>query len=164
MTTVYLGLGSNIGDSRANITQAIQLLGTVVQKIKQAPFYTSKAVGYTDQPDFINTAISGRTGLSPEELLEFIGQVEQQVGRTASFRWGPREIDIDIIFYGNRVLATDSLVIPHPRLRDRDFVLRPLNDLDPGMIDPASGQTVQQLLNKIGPSQRSILEKVDRKP
>ena len=164
MTTVYLALGSNIGDSRANITEAIRLLGSAVQQIKHAPLYTSKAVGYADQPDFLNTAISGQTDLSPEALLEFMGKVEQQIGRTKSFRNGPREIDIDIIFYGNQVLKTSKLTLPHPRFQDRDFVLQPLCDLDPSLTDPASGQTVEQLLNKIDPSNRSILEKVDQKP
>lgn len=157
MTTVYLALGSNIGDSRANITQAVQLLDPAVQQIKQAPLYTSKAVGYTDQPDFLNTAISGETDLSPQELLKTIKSVEQQVGRTKSFRNGPREIDIDIILYGDQVLQTDKLTIPHPRFRERDFVLQPLNDLNPSLTDPVSGQTVGQLLAKIAPQDRSIL-------
>lgn len=163
MITVYLALGSNIGDSRANIDQAVRLLGSAVQQIKQAPLYTSKAVGYTDQPDFLNTAISGHTDLDPKTILEFIGKAERQVGRTASFRWGPREIDIDIIFYGDQVLKTDNLTIPHPSFRERDFVLQPLKDLDPALKDPVSGQTVQQLLNKIDTSRRSIIKKIDGK-
>lgn len=163
MMTVYLALGSNVGDSRANIAQAVQLLDSAIRQIKQAPLYTSKAVGYTDQPDFLNTAVSGQTNLTPEELLEFIDKIEQQVGRTASFHWGPREIDIDIILYGDQVLKTDKLTIPHPRFRDRDFVLQPLNDLNPALVDPVSGQTVEQLLNKIEPSRRSIIKKIDGK-
>ena len=160
MTTVYLALGSNVGESRVNITQAIQLLGASIQQIKQAPLYISKAVGYTDQPDFLNTAISGRTNLDPEALLEFIKITERQVGRTASFHWGPREIDIDIILYGDQVLETDKLTIPHPRFRDRDFVLKPLNDLDPALIDPVSRQTTGQLLAKVDSSHQSIIKRI----
>jgi 2-amino-4-hydroxy-6-hydroxymethyldihydropteridine diphosphokinase len=160
---VYLALGSNVGDSPANIAQAIKLLGTSLKQIKQAPTYISKAVGYTDQPNFLNTAVSGQTDLSPEALMEFIENVERQVGRTASFHWGPREIDIDIIFYGDLVLKTEKLIIPHPYLRDRDFVLQPLNDLDPQMIEPVSKQTIQSLLAKISPQQKSIIKRVDEK-
>jgi 2-amino-4-hydroxy-6-hydroxymethyldihydropteridine diphosphokinase len=164
MTTVYLALGSNVGDSAANIAQAIKLLSTSVKQIKQAPIYISRAVGYTDQPDFLNTAISGQTDISPPDLLKFTAEVEQRVGRTASFHWGPREIDIDIIFYGAEVMRTEKLTLPHPHFKERDFVLQPLNDLNPQMTDPASGQTVRQLLATIDPSERSILNKVDEKP
>ena len=163
MAIVYLALGSNVGDSRVNIAQSIKLLGSSVKHIKQAPIYASKAVGYTDQPDFLNTVISGHTDLSPHDLLKFTAEVEQQVGRTASFHWGPREIDIDIIFYGTEVIRTDRLTLPHPHFKERDFVLQPLNDLDPRMTDPASGQTVRQLLAAIDPSERSIINKVDEK-
>lgn len=163
MTTVYLALGSNVGDSRDNIAQAIQLLGSSVKQIKQAPLYTSKAVGYTDQPDFLNTALSGQTDLSPAALLKFTNEVERQVGRTASFHWGPREIDIDIVFYGDQVLQTDKLSLPHPNFSQRDFVLRPLKDLNPQITDPVSGQTISQLLDNLDPSQYSIINRVDEK-
>lgn len=160
MTTVYLALGSNVGDSQANIAQAIKLLGASVKQIKQASLYVSKAVGYTDQPDFLNTAASGQTSLSPEALLEFVKNVERQVGRTASFHWGPREIDIDIISYGDTMLETKNLTIPHREFRKRDFVLQPLNDLDPALVDPVSGQTIKQLLDRFSDT-LSILRKLD---
>jgi 2-amino-4-hydroxy-6-hydroxymethyldihydropteridine diphosphokinase len=169
MTKVYLGLGSNVGDSRANIARAIMLLagspakepdgdrsGTTLQDIKQAPVYTSKAVGYTEQADFLNTAIRGQTELSPQELLARIEMIEQELGRLERFRWGPREIDIDIILYGDRVLESEQLTLPHPHFRERDFVLRPLADLDPRLVDPVTGKTVEQLLIAIDPSSRSI--------
>jgi 2-amino-4-hydroxy-6-hydroxymethyldihydropteridine diphosphokinase len=160
VTTVYLALGSNVGDSQANIAQAIKLLGASVKQIKQASLYVSKAVGYTDQPDFLNTAASGQTSLSPEALLEFVKNVEGQVGRTASFHWGPREIDIDIISYGDTMLETKNLTIPHREFRKRDFVLQPLNDLDPALVDPVSGQTIKQLLDRFSDT-LSILRKLD---
>lgn len=164
MTTVYLALGSNVGDSRANIAHAIKLLATSLTQIKQAPIYTSKAVGYIDQPNFFNTALSGYTDLNPLALLKFISEVELQVGRVASFHWGPREIDIDIIFYGDLVLETKKLTIPHPRFKERDFVLQPLNDLTPSLVDPLTMKTIRSLLTKIEEEQKSIIKRVDEKP
>jgi 2-amino-4-hydroxy-6-hydroxymethyldihydropteridine diphosphokinase len=159
MTLVYLAVGSNIGDSAGHIKQAIGLLREVLGDLRQAPVYVSKAVGYTDQPDFLNTAVSGGTDLEPEALLDRLMSIEQQVGRRATFHWGPREIDIDIIFYGDQVVETGKLTIPHLGFRDRDFVLQPLSDLDSRLTDPVSGQTIQQLLNKIDPSNRSIIKR-----
>ena len=160
MTTVYLALGSNVGDPARHITKAINLLSAVLHNIKQAPLYSSKPIGFTDQADFLNTAISGQTELSPQELLQAINNVEQQVGRVKRFRWGPREIDIDIIFYGDQLLQTESLTIPHPSFKERDFVLRPLLDLDSKIIDPASHKTIKQLLDNLDASQLSIIHKV----
>lgn len=156
MTTVYLALGSNVGDSEAFIAKAVELLGAKLSDIELAPLYRSKAVGYTDQPDFVNTALSGKTDLEPEALLAFVKNIEKQIGRVERFRWGPREIDIDIIFYGNQVIDASALTIPHPRFRERDFVLKPLCDLDPAATDPASGQTMAELLALLGPDQASL--------
>jgi len=161
MTMVYLALGSNVGDSRQHIKQAAELLATVLRDMKQAPVYLSKAVGYADQPDFFNTAVRGLTELEPAALLEQIKDIERQVGRTPTFLHGPREIDIDIIFYGDTLLETDELAIPHPGFRDRDFVLRPLLDLEPSLTDPRTGQTVASLLAKINSSQKSLIRQVD---
>jgi 2-amino-4-hydroxy-6-hydroxymethyldihydropteridine diphosphokinase len=157
MTTVYLGLGSNVGNPRQHIEKAISLLSPVLSDIKQAPFYLSKAVGYTDQPDFLNTAISGQTELAPEELLAFIKKTEQEIGRVERFHQGPREIDIDIIFYGDLVLKSPELTIPHPAFRDRDFVLQPLCGINPQMTDPVTSQTIAQLLDAVKPGDRSII-------
>ncbi|HSX45892.1 MAG TPA: 2-amino-4-hydroxy-6-hydroxymethyldihydropteridine diphosphokinase [Candidatus Saccharimonadia bacterium] len=150
MTEVYLALGSNVGDSGANIAKAVELLSAKLTNLKMAPLYRSKPAGYTEQPDFLNTAASGQTRLEPQELFEFAKQVEKQVGRIERFRWGPREIDIDIIFYGDRVIKNEKLEIPHPRFAERDFVLQPLADLNPDLKDPRSGQTVSQLLAAVG--------------
>jgi 2-amino-4-hydroxy-6-hydroxymethyldihydropteridine diphosphokinase len=161
MATIYLALGSNVGDSKDYIEQAVRLLGAEVRDIQQAPVYQSKAVGYADQADFLNTAISGQTDLAPEALLVFIKTVEQKVGRTESFHWGPRQIDVDIIFYDDLKLKTKELTLPHPLFRERDFVLQPLHDLKPALIDPKTSQTVAQLLDKIAPADKSILKQVD---
>jgi 2-amino-4-hydroxy-6-hydroxymethyldihydropteridine diphosphokinase len=156
MTEVYLALGSNVGDSPAAIARAVELLEEVLNHVQAAPVYRSKAIGYTDQPDFFNTAVSGQTELSSTELLARIKDIEQQLGRVERFRWGPREIDIDIIFYGDQVLETRQLTIPHPAFRDRDFVLQPLIDLNSDLADPATGQKVSGLLSKLPASRQTI--------
>lgn len=161
MRTVYLALGSNVGNGPVLIKQAIKLLGTSVDEIICAPLYTSKAVGFTAQADFTNTAISGKTSLSPEELLRFVKSVEQQVGRIARFRWGPREIDIDIIFYDNVIVNLPDLKIPHVQFAERDFVLRPLNDIASSFVDPRSGQTIQYLLQNLAHEKRAVLQQID---
>ncbi len=161
MATVYLALGSNIGDSRQHIQNAIGKLAVLLQDLKSAPLYQSKAIGYTDQPDFLNTVVRGGTALAPAAFLQRIKAVEQEVGRTPTFRWGPREIDIDIIFYDDLVLKTPGLTIPHPEFTKRDFVLQPLCDLKPDLVDPVSRQTVKVLLDQLRKTQQSPLKRVD---
>lgn len=157
MVIVYLALGSNVGDSDAHIDNAIRQLRQKIIDIKVATRYHSKAVGYTDQPDFVNTALTGKTDLSPQALLQFVKAVELEVGRVKRFRWGPREIDIDIIFYGDRVVDEPTLHIPHARFAGRDFVLRPICDLQPDLVDPRTGLTISQLYRKLARSKRAIL-------
>jgi 2-amino-4-hydroxy-6-hydroxymethyldihydropteridine diphosphokinase len=161
MVTIYLALGSNVGDSAAYIQQAIQLLSATLSSVKQAPVYTSKAMGYTNQADFLNTAISGQTTLPPQELLVVIKDIEKKIGRIERFRWGPREIDIDLILYDNLIQDTDQLTLPHPHFRERDFVLQPLVDLKPSLTDPSTGKTVRQLLNELPKDQISLIKVVD---
>jgi len=136
MTTVYLALGSNVGDSKKHLERAKDYLSEKIHGITSAPTYRTKAVGYTDQKDFLNTVVQGETELSPRELLNFTQETEQKVGRVKRFRWGPREIDIDIIFYGDLMFNEKGLTIPHARFRERDFVLRPLCDLSSSFLDP----------------------------
>lgn len=153
---VFLALGSNVGKSQQYIQKGIQLLAEKIREIKSTQVYTSKAVGYTDQPDFLNTVIMGETDLSPQDLLKFIKGIEKKVGRVERFRWGPREIDIDIIFYGKEIVNKPGLHIPHPRFSERDFVLKPLCDLDPDFIDPVSKQTIKELYTQLPASKHSI--------
>ena len=157
MTTVYLALGSNVGDSQKNLDNSILALQKHLSNIEQAPRYHSKAVGFTDQPDFLNTAVRAGTMLTPGELLAFIKQVEKDSGRVESFHWGPRELDIDIIFYGDQVVNKPNLQIPHTEFANRDFVLQPLCDLDPDLVDPVSKRTVRDLLEQLPPATRSII-------
>jgi len=145
MNEVYLGLGSNVGDRLLNLNKAIELLSEKIQILKKSKIYISKAVGYTDQPDFHNMVLYGKTDLSPEELFNFIKDVEKNAGRVYRFHWGPREIDIDILFYNDLVYKSDKLNIPHPRLHERDFVLLPLIELNPKLFHPVLNKRVSDL-------------------
>ncbi|SNZ06486.1 2-amino-4-hydroxy-6-hydroxymethyldihydropteridinediphosphokinase [Persephonella hydrogeniphila] len=146
MEKVFLALGSNISDKESYIKKAVDKLSEFVKDIQIAPVYVSKAVGFEDQPDFYNTVIKGFTQLDPFELFKMTKNIEKELGRVERFRWGPREIDIDILFYGNLILDTEYLVIPHPRLHERDFVLQPLFDIEPEFIHPVLKKTVKELL------------------
>ncbi|MBX3045920.1 MAG: 2-amino-4-hydroxy-6-hydroxymethyldihydropteridine diphosphokinase [Anaerolineales bacterium] len=149
-TLIYLGLGSNRGDRLANLQVAIAALAPAVRVLRQSAVYETEPWGYAEQARFLNLALEAETELAPAELLQHIKQVEQQVGRVASFRYGPREIDIDILLYGNFQIdlseAEADLKIPHPRLAERAFVLVPLAELAPELPVPGSGRTASQLL------------------
>ena len=133
MEKVYIALGSNVGNREENIKRAIELLSENIKNIKVASFYETEPVGYTDQPKFINTVLEGFTALSPFDLLKFCQTVEKKVGRIYRFKWGPREIDIDILLYGNKKINTSNLKIPHPLMLERDFVMIPLKELNPNI-------------------------------
>ena len=160
MATVFLALGSNVGDSQQYISKAIELLGEKVSNIKTAPLYRSPAMpvpGHDDMPDFLNTAIRGETNLEPLELLKFVKNIEKEIGRIYRFRWGPREIDIDIIFYDDLILDTPELTIPHSGANERDFVLKPISDIDATFIDPKTKHMVNDLFEKLPVSELTIL-------
>ncbi len=160
MHKVYFGLGSNVGDRGAYIEEAIRLLAKEVNIEKRAEIYESKAFGVTDQDNFINTAIVGTTDLSPIELLQFIKEVEKKVGRKESFHWGPREIDMDILFYDNIIYNDEILEIPHRDLAIRDFVLLPLSDISPDLIHPSLGRSIKELLANIRDDDRTIIKQI----
>ena len=135
MVKIYLALGSNVGDREENINRAISLLSEKIKNIKVASFYETEPVGYTKQNKFINTALEGYTELSPLELLKFCQKVEKKVGRIYRFKWGPREIDIDILLYGDLKINSPDLKVPHPLMLDREFVMKPLKELNPDIED-----------------------------
>lgn len=145
MPKIYLAIGSNVGNSSAQFDTAIVLLAEKLNNIVESPRCVTKAYGYTDQPDFLNSALTADTNLSPQQLLKFVKDVERRVGRVQRFRWGPREIDIDIIFYDDLVIDEPNLKIPHLDFANRDFVLKPLCDLNPDLVDPKSQKTVSEL-------------------
>ncbi len=149
MKKVFLALGSNVGNREENIRRAVELLKEKIFDIKIANLYKTAPVGVEEQPEFLNTAIVGYTDLTPQELLKFVKDIEKKVGRIKRFRWGPREIDIDILFYENIVVEEKELIIPHPRIQEREFVLRPLLDLEPDFVHPKLGLSVKELYKRL---------------
>ena len=146
---VYLGLGSNLGDRKANLCRALELLSANVKVARVSPVYDTAPVGNTDQPRFLNLVCKAKTPLTPPHLLSIIKDIEKQLGRVPAPPNSPRPIDIDILFYSDLVLETPALVIPHPRLTERAFVLTPLADIAPRLKQPVSGKTVRQMLHEL---------------
>ncbi len=138
MALTYLGLGSNMDDPPAQMEQAIAAIGRLpsTRIFRRSQLYVSKPWGKIDQPDFLNMVIEIETGLLPHTLLKHCKHIETEQGRVVGELWGPRPVDIDILLYGNRTLRTASLVVPHPHMWDRAFVLRPLADLRPDLRGP----------------------------
>lgn len=149
MAKIYLGLGSNVGDRPANINKAIVLLSQKIKNIKLSKVYETKPMTYVDQDNFLNAVLEGTTDLQPKALLAFTGQVELDVGRIRRFRNGPREIDIDILFYDNMIFHDAQLELPHPRMHQREFVLRPMLDLNGKLVHPVYKKTIRQLYKKL---------------
>ncbi|MBI4761945.1 MAG: 2-amino-4-hydroxy-6-hydroxymethyldihydropteridine diphosphokinase [Chloroflexota bacterium] len=144
--TVYLSLGSNLGDRAANLRQAVALLPPQMTVRAKSNIYETPPWGYTEQEAFLNQAVRAETYLEPEPLLKHIKRLEAALGRTETFRYGPRLIDIDILFYDNLILNTPLLTIPHPHLHERGFVLVPLMDIAPDHVHPLSGKSVREML------------------
>ena len=147
--TVYLSLGTNLGDRQANLEAALEILSSEMRLIAESPIYQTAPWGYEDQPDFLNQVVHAETELSPRQLLIFVKSVEKQVGREPSFRYGPRKIDVDILFYEEWVVQEDDLTIPHPRLHERAFVLVPLADLTPELCHPRLKRKVAEMLDDV---------------
>jgi 2-amino-4-hydroxy-6-hydroxymethyldihydropteridine diphosphokinase len=147
MTPVYLGLGSNLGDRAGHLRAALAALGTLPGTTvgRVSALYESAPWGVTDQPAFLNAVAEVQTDLAPADLLRAVKAIEHAAGRRAGRRWGPRPLDIDLLLYDNQTVATADLVIPHPRLAERRFVLAPLCDLLPTWVD-AAGRSIDALL------------------
>lgn len=143
---VYLGLGSNLGDREARLRAALRALQGVGAVVQVAPFYETTALYVTDQPDFLNTACLVTTDLEPFALLRRLQELERAAGRLPTRRYGERVIDVDILLFGDRTIASDVLTIPHPLLAERAFALAPLADLAPGLVHPVLKVTIARLL------------------
>ncbi len=147
---VFLAMGTNLGDRLANLHSALQALPPDVQPVRASQVYETAPWGVQDQPDFLNQVIEAETDLTPESLLAYLKSIEAKLGRAPTYRYGPRLIDLDIVFYENWVLDQPDLAIPHPRISERAFVLVPLVEIAPDLVDPVSGQRVSSWLKKLG--------------
>ncbi|HXH21825.1 MAG TPA: 2-amino-4-hydroxy-6-hydroxymethyldihydropteridine diphosphokinase [Dehalococcoidia bacterium] len=148
MAGIYLSLGSNLGNRAANIALALRMLGPLVRVEAVSRLYQSPPADGSDQPDFYNAACRVVTGLGADLLLAHAKRVEHMIGRRPAPRWAPRPIDIDIALYGDLVLESEALTVPHPRLGERAFVLFPLLDLDPRLIHPQTGTPLSDLASR----------------
>lgn len=142
MKTVYLSLGSNVGDREANLRAAIDRLGPV----RESPIYETEPVDYLNQGWFLNLVVELQTELFPRQLLTRTQKIERELGRVRGIPKGPRTLDIDILLYGSSVIRMPTLEIPHPRMNDRRFVLQPLADLAPDLRHPVTKQTIREML------------------
>lgn len=144
---VYLSIGSNMGDKKENLLQAIRMLeeDTETMVVRQSSFLETKPVGYEEQDDFLNGALELRTLRSPEGVLDLIGDIEQRLKRKRVVHWGPRTIDLDIILYNDEIIQTERTTIPHVEMAGRMFVLEPLCEIAPYAVHPVTGKTVLEL-------------------
>ena len=151
-TDAYIALGSNLGERELNLLRAVAEIGKIpscrITGLSQ--FYETSPVGVTDQPLFLNAVLRAATGLLPHDLLGRLQHIENVVfARSRTLRWGPRTIDLDLLLYGSEIISDDALIVPHPRMTERLFVLRPLCDIAPDLVHPVSGLRLSELLAKL---------------
>ena len=160
--TVYLALGSNLDDRLGNLKQAVAALSPQLEVKTKSRVYETPPWGYTDQPAFLNQALKAITYVEPGPLLKHLKRLEVALGRVPSFQNGPRLIDIDVLFYDDLVLDTPPLILPHPHLHERGFVLMPLNDIAPDLLHPTIRKTVREMLAACDTSGITLYEKSDK--
>ena len=145
---VYIALGTNLGERLTNLRAAIDSFTPEITVLTESHVYETPPWGVEDQPAFLNMVVKAETDLDAETLLKYLKQLEAGLGREKSIRWGPRLIDLDILFYDDLVIDTPPLVIPHPRLHERAFVLVPLADVGSEVVHPVLGEFIWELLLK----------------
>ncbi len=151
--TVYLSLGSNVGDRAANLNAAINRLRTLGEVLQVSPLYETEPVEFTAQPWFLNCAVELDTEQTAQQLIEAILEIERQMGRMRTQKKGPRSIDIDILLFGNSIIDTKGLSIPHPGMQERRFVLEPLAEIASSVRHPALKRTIRELRDALPPGQ-----------
>ena len=159
-TDAYIALGSNLGDRELNLLRAVAEIGKLPDSkvTGLSPFYETSPVGVTDQPAFFNAVLRLATTHTPHELLHSLQRLENEVfKRTRTVRWGPRTMDLDLLLYGNEVIASDDLILPHPHMTERRFVLQPLSMLAPELIHPVEGRSIAELLAEL-PETESVIK------
>ena len=156
MGRVFLGVGSNEGDRLEQVSRAVQALAASegIQVVQMATIHETEPVGGPPQGNFLNTVVEMETELPPQALLQHLKRLEQQLGRRpSSTRWGPREIDLDILLYDDHIIKEPQLTIPHPEMHTRRFVLEPLAQLAPDLVHPVLGRTIRELLEQVSSRQ-----------
>ena len=146
---VAFALGSNVGDRQATLEAAIDALRPLVKNLRPSSFFDTPYVGRDVQPSVLNAAVAGVTSLQAHPLLEQLLAIEQQFGRTRPYGGAPRTLDLDLILYGDQLIDEPGLIVPHPRFRERRFVLEPLAEIAPDWRDPVTGRTVVELLERL---------------
>ncbi len=156
MATVYIGLGSNIGDRERNIVNAITRIDACKEICikNKSGFYNTKPIGGPPQPDYVNCVIELETEIEPQRMLGEFKEIELELGRRPGVRWGPRIIDIDILLYGNRIINDHNIKIPHERMHERTFVLEPLCEISPDFEHPVLRKTICELLKELRVSEK----------
>ncbi len=156
----YIGLGANLGDPAGQLRRALEMLAALdeVEVARVSTFYLNPPLGPAGQPWYVNAVAQVKTRLTPEELLRSLGRVEAALGRVRGERWGPRVIDLDLLLYDGEVISTPDLVLPHPELHRRAFVLAPLAEIAPEAWHPGLQKSAAQLLAELDPADRAALK------
>ena len=158
----YVGLGANLGDPEGQLTEALERLNAAeeVEVTRVSTFYRNPPLGPANQPWYVNAAARVRTRLGPEELLRLLQQVETALGRVRGERWGPRRLDLDLLLYNGEVIFAPDLVVPHPEMHRRVFVLVPLAEIAPQAWHPVMGKSAGDLLAELDPADRATLQPI----